>query len=100
PTGPDDFETAVYDVSYRSENGALSMWLSVYYRDNTVRDIHLDSIKEDMPNLWAARQRAYEDMDNYNTEFQYLAFFGGVWPILTMGPSFTSVPEAVAPVGR
>ena len=39
----DNFESAVYDLSYRSERGNLSRWLRVMYSDGTEVDINIFS---------------------------------------------------------
>ena len=88
--GIDDCEsTPKYDPSYRSEKGNLSKWLIVSYRDNTTKDINLDSITKDTPRLWAAKQAALKDMDDYNTLF-IINTLPAVWFIITIFP--VSVP--------
>jgi Domain of unknown function (DUF4157)/Nucleotidyltransferase domain len=88
--GIDDFESTRYDLSYRSEKGNLSKWLTVSYRDNTARDINLDSITKDTPRLWAAKQEALKVMDDYNALF-ILGTFPTVFFIITISPT-VSVP--------
>ncbi|WP_437673220.1 eCIS core domain-containing protein [Sorangium sp. So ce131] len=84
-TGPDDFDSARYDIDYRSEKGNLSKWLVVGYRDNTTKDIHLDTITESTPRLWAAKQEALKVMGEYNLNF-ILGTFGTVFFIITITP--------------
>lgn len=84
--GIDDFESAHYDLDYKSQGGNLSKWLMVHYRDNSTREIHLDSIKESTPRLLAAKQEALRIMDEYNTLF-ILNTFPTVWFLLTLQPT-------------
>jgi len=65
--GIDDFESVYYDLDYRSQGGNPSKWLMVHYRDNSKRDINLDTITESTPRLWAAKQEALMIMDDYNS---------------------------------
>lgn len=86
--GIDDFESVYYDLDYRSQGGNLSKWLMVHYRDNSKRDMNLDTITESTPRLWAAKQEALKVMDDYNTLF-ILNAFPTVWFILTIQPMAT-----------
>ena len=92
--GIDDCEDARDHLSYRSENGNLSKFLKVSYRDNTSRDINLDDITADMPNLSAAKQEALNVMGTYNTMFMMTAF-QAVFFIITMQPTATSIGKAL-----
>jgi hypothetical protein len=82
-SGIDDFESAHYDLSYRSEGGNLSKWLVVHYRDGSVRNVHIDSVTNATPRLWAAKSEALKIMEEYNTEF-ILNVFPTVFFILTL----------------
>lgn len=89
--GPDDFESVHYDLDYRSEGGALSKWLVVHYRDNTVKEIYIDNITEATPRLWAARQEVLKVMDDYNLNF-ILGTFPTVFFIITINPFVAPIP--------
>lgn len=91
--GPDDFESAHYDLDYRSEGGNLSKWLVVQYRDNTTKEIHLDSITESTPRLWAAKKEAIRVMEEYNLNF-ILGVFPTVFFIITINPFVAPMPSA------
>jgi hypothetical protein len=95
--GPDDFESAYYDLDYRSEKGNLSKWLRVTYRDGSVKDIRLDDIRPDQPKLTAAKAEALRIMDDYNALF-ILGAFPTVFFLLTMATSID--PAAPNPTPR
>jgi|GEM_PF-2506444 len=92
--GIDDFESTRYDLDYRSEKGNLSKWLVVSYRDDTSKDINLDTITQTTPRLWMAKQEALKIMDDYNTMF-ILGTFPTVFFIITISPT-VSVPRGDA----
>ena len=52
-SGIDDVEDVHYNLDYRSEKGGLSKFLQANYRDNSHRDINIDSISESTPKLFA-----------------------------------------------
>jgi hypothetical protein len=85
PKGIDDFESTRYDLSYRSEKGVLSKWITASYRDNSVKDINIDSITEATPRLWAAKKEVLKVMDDYNAMF-ILGAFPTVFFIITITP--------------
>jgi hypothetical protein len=88
----DDFETAEYDLDYRSENGNLSKYLKARYSNGIQKDIHLDTITQEKPRLWAAKQEALKIMDDYNATF-ILSVFPVVFFILTVATSVTPATE-------
>jgi hypothetical protein len=96
--GIDDFESVSYNVDYRSEGGNLSKWLVVDYRDDTRKDINLDTITEATPRLWAAKQKAIEMMEGYNFLFIVTAF-PAVWTVITIAPTAAPIAPIPAPAG-
>ncbi len=112
----DDFESADYDLDYRSDHGNLSKYLKLHYKDGTQKDIYLDFITPSQPRLWAAKQQALKIMDDYNANFILGGAFQAVFFIITIATSITpagplpgaarsrftvsvrKVPKAVPPV--
>jgi hypothetical protein len=84
--GVDDFESAHYDIDYRSEGGNLSKWIVLNYRDGTTREINIDTIADSTPKLAAAKKDVLKIMDDYNALF-ILGAFPTVFFILTMAPT-------------
>jgi Domain of unknown function (DUF4157) len=91
-SGIDDFESTTYDFSYRSDKGGLSKWLRVSYRDNTIKDINIDSITEATPKLWAVRRKVLIAMDDYTSMFILEFAFPAVFMIITINP--LGIPQA------
>ena len=88
----DDFETIEYDLSYRSENGRLSKYLRARYANGTQKDIHLDTITQVKPRLWAAKQDALKIMDDYNVNF-IIGTLPVVFFIITVATTITPVTD-------
>ena len=93
PPNDDEFQSAEYSVSYRSERGRLSKYLRVCYKDGTQKDIHLDSIAATQPNLLYAKHEALKVMDDYNANFILAGAFPVVFQILTMAATTTPATE-------
>jgi hypothetical protein len=83
----DDFDSAEYDIDYRSENHNLSKYLKLSFQSGAKRDVHIDSITQSQPRLWAAKQAVLKIMDDYNATFILGAVFPAVWFVLTLSPT-------------
>jgi hypothetical protein len=94
--GVDDFEDVSYNLDYRSDKGNPSKFLMVNYRDNSHKDINIDSVTNATPRLWAAKQEALKIIGEYNTMF-ILGAFPTVFFIITIQPLATDIEAGAAP---
>jgi len=110
----DAFSEVAYDLDYRAQGGNLSTWLTVTYPDGVQIDINVYEIADrnvDMvdsmangqaglegrifpremtrttvPRLWAARQEAFQIMEQYNYDFMMAAMPAVIFIITMAGP--------------
>jgi hypothetical protein len=83
----DNFEGAEYDIDYRSENHGLSKYLKLSFHGGAKKDLHIDSVTQSQPRLWAVKQEVLKIMDDYNATFILGAVFPAVWFVLTLSPT-------------